>query len=41
MVEPPTVTSTGKEEYIPISMVDVLGTIWVRRLLCLEMMSIT
>ena len=28
MVEPPTVTSTGKEEYIPTSMVDVLGAVF-------------
>ena len=38
MVEPPTVTSTGKEEYMPTSMVEVLGTIWVRRLEYLAIM---
>ena len=41
MVAPPTVTSTGKDVYMPTSMVVALGTSWVRRLLCLEMMSIT
>ena len=41
MVEPPTVTSTGKEEYMPTSMVEVLGTIWVLRLLYLAMMPMT
>ena len=34
-------TSTGKEEYIPTSMVEVLGTIWVRRLEYLAMMPMT
>ena len=41
MVEPPTVTSTGKEEYMPTSMVEVLGTIWVLRLLYLAMIPMT